>query len=70
MLRPIRRHVKDCSNYKKWDVDRPPNTKLKCPLIIVRYEAGPSGRRLRSHAMKHLQATHFLFDRSICSSSE
>ena len=47
MLRPIRRHVKGCGNYKKWDVDCPPNTKLKCPLIIVRYETGPSGRKVR-----------------------
>jgi integrase len=47
MLRPIRRHVKTCGNYKKWDVDCPANTKLKCPLIIVRYETGPSGRKVR-----------------------
>ena len=47
MVRPMRRHVKSCGNYKKWDVDCPPNTKLKCPLIIVRYEAGPSGRKIR-----------------------
>jgi hypothetical protein len=28
-------------------VDCPTSTKLKCPLIIVRYEIGPSGRKVR-----------------------
>lgn len=39
--------MKTCGNYRKWDVDCPPKTKLKCPLIIVRYETGPSGRKVR-----------------------
>jgi hypothetical protein len=39
MLRPIRRHTKDCSRYG--------SKKLKCPLIIVRYEMGPSGWKIR-----------------------
>ena len=47
MIRPIRRHVKSCGNYGKWDVDCPAKTKLKCPLILVRYEPGPSGRKVR-----------------------
>ena len=52
MVRPMRRHVKSCGNYKKWDVDCPSNTKLKCPLIICRYESGPSGRKVRKeHAL-------------------
>ena len=43
----MRRHVKSCGNYEKWNVDCPPNTKLKCPLIVFRYETGPSGRKVR-----------------------
>jgi hypothetical protein len=35
MLRPIRRHTRNCGNYGKWDVDCPSKTKLKCPLIVV-----------------------------------
>jgi len=48
MLRPIRRHVKGCGHYKKWGLDCPPKTKLKCPLIIVRYVTGPGGRKIRT----------------------
>jgi len=47
MLRPIRRHVLGCGNHGKWDVECPPKTKLKCPLIVVRYEMGPGGRKIR-----------------------
>jgi hypothetical protein len=47
MLRPIRRHTRNCGNYGKWDVDCPSKTKLKCPLIVVRYEMGPGGRKIR-----------------------
>jgi len=46
-LRPIRRHTKNCSNYGKWDVDCPSKAKLKCPLIVIRYEMGPGGRKIR-----------------------
>jgi integrase len=47
MLRPIRRHVQGCGNHGKWDVECPPKTKPKCPLIVVRYEMGPGGRKIR-----------------------
>jgi hypothetical protein len=47
VLRPIRRHTKDCAKYGDWDVDCPAKQKKKCPLIIVRYEQGPSGRKIR-----------------------
>src|SRR5271157_5623476 len=47
MLRPIRRHVQGCGNHGKWYVECPPKTKLKCPLIVVRYEMGPGGRKIR-----------------------
>lgn len=47
MVRPVRRHVKGCGNHQKWDVECPKETKPKCPLIIFRYEDGPSGRKVR-----------------------
>lgn len=47
----MRRHVKGCGNYGKWDDDCPPNTKLKCPLIICRYEMGPTGRKVRKEQL-------------------
>lgn len=47
MLRPIRRHVQGCGNHGKWDVECPSKTKLKCPLIVIRYEMGPGGRKIR-----------------------
>jgi hypothetical protein len=47
MLSPLRRHVKSCGHSGRWDVECPPNTKLKCPLIVARYEIGPSGRKNR-----------------------
>ena len=52
MLRPIRRHTRNCGNYGKWDVDCPSKTKLKCPLIVVRYEMGPG----RTHPLEGLLA--------------
>jgi hypothetical protein len=47
MLRPIRRHSTSCPKHGKFDVDCPPNRKLKCPLIIATYELGPCGRKIR-----------------------